>query len=81
MTNKSDWRLITKTSPPWDGQPVLVWHIAEGMWISSRRRGTSRNGMPTTGADWYLGARKWRPTHWRPLPEPPDWKKEYAQAS
>lgn len=61
-----DWQPVTPDSPPWDGQPVLVWRKKQGLWISSRLK-----AWPGRGADFYLGSRERPPTHWMPLPEPP----------
>ena len=66
------WSKITQESPPWDGTPVLVWCLRAGIWISSRQRGKSLGGMPTTGHNWYLERSGVYPTHWKHLPEPPD---------
>lgn len=68
------WKKITKDSPPWNGVSVLVWNLKEGMWISSRKKGLAKGGMPMTGQDWYMGEHKCTPLYWRPLPEDPDWK-------
>lgn len=60
------WRPITDTSPPWDGVPVLVWRMGDAVWLSGR--GVDSRGY---GMDWYLGARRFPPTHWMPIPAPP----------
>ena len=64
--NPHAWQPVTPTSPPWDGVPILVWQSQQDIWISARFR--DQDGY---GCDWYLGQRRYPPTHWMPLPEPP----------
>jgi hypothetical protein len=50
---------------------VLVWNGSD-IWISGRTEGRKgSDGMPTTGADWFIGVYRYYPTHWMPLPPPP----------
>jgi len=56
---------------PWDGKDYL---LTDGIhrWISSRQKGKSRNGQPTTGHEFGRpdGARF--PTHFAMLPNVPE---------
>ena len=68
----SEWQPI-ETAPD-DGTLVLV-SSREGIWISARKKGrrTADGYGPFDGCDWYMGdSRSAAPTHWMPLPKPPE---------
>ena len=66
---QTPWQPITTAPATIDA--ALVWN-GHNIWISGRRAGRrSSDGMPTDGADWFIGVHRYYPTHWMPLPEPP----------
>lgn len=55
---------------PDDGTLVLV-ACGQDIWISSRKKGKCVNGFPT-GWNWAIPSVYHQPTHWMPLPKPPE---------
>lgn len=65
-----DWKPI-KTAPI-NGQPFLCWN-GEEMQILNQPKGHSLGRWKKLGRKWYGAVVRFdNPTHWKPLPSPPE---------
>lgn len=70
----SDWRPI-KTAPK-DGSSILIGVPARGEWPGV----TMESRWVNSGQRWWDWFGSDKPTHWQPMPEPPQYRDDLSKA-